>query len=37
MALREIADGYVDRHLLTQKVEDDRDHEPYLAIDTSTF
>ena len=37
MALREIAEGYVDRHLLSQKVEEERDNEPYLAVDTSTF
>ena len=37
MALREIAEGYVDRHLLSQKVEEERDNEPYLALDTSTF
>lgn len=37
MALREIAEGYIDRQLLSQKIEDEREEEPFISIDTSSF
>ena len=36
MALREIAEGFVDRHLLTQVVEDDPEDDFFLSLDTNT-
>jgi DNA-directed RNA polymerase subunit omega len=38
MALREIAAGHIDRHLLTQKVEEDHDEEDMmLAFEQPSF
>lgn len=36
MALREIAEGFVDRHLLTQQVEEDNDDDLFLSLETHT-
>lgn len=37
MALREIAAGHVDRHILTQKVEDDHEDDMFMALEQPTF
>ena len=36
MALREIAEGFVDRQLLTQVVEDDREDDLFLSLESHT-
>ena len=35
MALREIAEGFIDRHLLTQQVEEDNDDDLFLSLETN--
>ena len=37
MALREIAEGFVDRTLLTQVVEDDHEDDFFLSLDTTNM
>jgi DNA-directed RNA polymerase subunit omega len=36
MALREIADGFVDRSILTQKTEEEEEEEVFLPLDLGT-
>ncbi|PTQ91026.1 DNA-directed RNA polymerase subunit omega [Agitococcus lubricus] len=37
MALREIAAGHIDRHILSQKVEEDRDDDMLAALEHPSF
>ena len=36
MALREIAEGFIDRQFLTQKVEEEPEDDLFLSLDTHT-